>query len=216
MNSTKLPLYLSTNAGVTWQTNTLTSTAWSCVASSADGTKLAAANDAGPIYTSTNSGATWTSNNVPRGYFQAIASSADGTVLLAATDFNNTSTGAGAVYSSIDSGVTWVSNSFNGTFWQGVTASADGKKWTACGVVPPSYKGGIYASPPEVLLAGLLSPGDFIASWSTNGNGFALEQSSAPIGAPWFPVTNSIATTNGNYQVGLPLTGSSVFFRLKQ
>ncbi|MGB8368080.1 MAG: hypothetical protein ACLPYZ_09960 [Limisphaerales bacterium] len=55
---------------------------WSSVASSADGTQLAAV---GPyVYTSTNSGATWVSNSLPAGMV-GVASSADGNKLACAS-----------------------------------------------------------------------------------------------------------------------------------
>lgn len=110
---------------------------WMSIASSADGTKLAAVeggSQTGPICTSTNSGMTWITNNVPYLYWSSIASSADGTKLVAGVY-------GGAIYSSTNSGANWVSNSVPFTYWQGVASSADGKNWAA--VV---NGGGIYFS----------------------------------------------------------------------
>jgi photosystem II stability/assembly factor-like uncharacterized protein len=58
--SDNVPIYITTNAGVTWQQSTapLTNDYWSSVASSADGGKLAASSSTG-VYTSTNFGADW-------------------------------------------------------------------------------------------------------------------------------------------------------------
>jgi hypothetical protein len=56
------------------------------VASSADGSKLAAVANNSPIYTSTNAGATWISVSVvPNVPWVSVASSADGSKLVAAT-----------------------------------------------------------------------------------------------------------------------------------
>jgi len=94
--------YTSTNSGNTWISNTVPLYAkvlwkWDGIASSADGTRLAAVSQgAGVILTSTNSGATWSSNSVPvqLNWFN-IVSSADGTKLAALS----------------------VTNSFNGGIW---------------------------------------------------------------------------------------------------
>jgi hypothetical protein len=57
---------------------------WTSIASSADGTRLAAVATGNAIYTSANSGTTWTVTPVPEGNWVSIASSADGTKLVAA------------------------------------------------------------------------------------------------------------------------------------
>ena len=74
----------STNRGVTWVTNTLPSTNWSAVASSADGAKSVAVATGGSIYSSYDAGATWSPNDAPNLQWQAVASSADGNLLFAA------------------------------------------------------------------------------------------------------------------------------------
>src|SRR5437588_13003260 len=47
----------------TWTQTSAPSARWTCVASSADGSKLVAVGDLPGIYTSTNSGATWVQNS---------------------------------------------------------------------------------------------------------------------------------------------------------
>ena len=60
------PIYTSTNSGLTWCQTAAPSEVWQSVASSSDGSKLAAVVQYGGIYTSTNSGATWTqATNAP-------------------------------------------------------------------------------------------------------------------------------------------------------
>ena len=64
---------------------------WYGIASSADGTKLAAVVDGHNIWTSNNTGATWTEDtsvNATKGW-RAITSSADGTKLAAVARFEN-------------------------------------------------------------------------------------------------------------------------------
>ena len=107
---------------------------WHDIASSADGTKLAAVNYGsgygytGSIYTSIDSGANWIeriNSDVFKWY--AIASSADGTKLAAATY-------PGYIYTSSDSGVTWIerTNSVSRN-WTSIVSSADGTKLAASG-----------------------------------------------------------------------------------
>jgi hypothetical protein len=92
-------IYISTNGGFAWTKTAAPLVNWMAVASSADGSKLAAVgvgpNQWGaigpgipePIYTSTNSGATWKSNNVSAQLWKSIASSADGSKLVAAIEY---------------------------------------------------------------------------------------------------------------------------------
>ena len=73
----------STNAGVTWASNSLPDYgAGPSVASSTEGNKLVVVNNGGQIFTSTDSGTTWASNSLPGQVLQAVASSADGTRLV--------------------------------------------------------------------------------------------------------------------------------------
>ena len=58
---------------------------WASIASSSDGTKLAAVVSGGQIYSSTDSGVTWTAQESSRSWL-SIASSSDGTKLAAVVD----------------------------------------------------------------------------------------------------------------------------------
>ncbi|MEO6109755.1 MAG: prepilin-type N-terminal cleavage/methylation domain-containing protein [Candidatus Saccharimonadales bacterium] len=89
---------------------------WKAVASSADGTKLAAVVNSGFIYTSTDSGATWTQRDSSRSWTN-VASSADGTKLVATT--------YGFIYTSTDSGATWTQRA-SGQYWESIASSANG------------------------------------------------------------------------------------------
>src|SRR3974390_1811080 len=98
------------------QSWTLTSapiTNWSCVASSADGTKLTAGvcgqygnPPSGLIYVSTNAGMTWMPTSSPDTNWSSIACSADGKTLLATsvnfpTDPLHISTNSGSTWDTI-------------------------------------------------------------------------------------------------------------------
>ncbi len=105
--------------GQTWTlTSANTNLNWTSMASSADGSKLAAT--ASGIYLSTNSGAEWTTSSAPAEAWSSIASSADGTHLIAAD---------GSVYLSTNSGSTWTPlKTPPGNL---VASSADGSKLMA-------------------------------------------------------------------------------------
>lgn len=119
------PIYTSTNWGVTWTQTSAPSNFWSAVASSADGTKLAAAASGDGIYTSVNSGTTWTETAAPTGNWSALASSADGVKLVAAL-------AGDAIYISADSGQTWTPTSVPAEKnWNAIASSADGAKLVA-------------------------------------------------------------------------------------
>jgi len=127
-----VPIYTSTDSGTTWLPTSAPSNQWSCVASSADGSKLVAVaaynnsnTDYGLIFISTNSGASWNASSAPTNYWLSIASSADGTILVAGA--------TGGIFISTNSGTAWVSNSISADYpsgalpvWVSVASSADG------------------------------------------------------------------------------------------
>jgi photosystem II stability/assembly factor-like uncharacterized protein len=124
----------------TWTPTSAPITNWTSVASSADGTKLAATaglNEGGQqpqggIYVSTNAGASWTQTSAPITNWICIASSADGTKLVAGSGsiyFD------GAIYISTDSGKTWIEQTNNVPImnFASIASSADGTKLVAIG-----------------------------------------------------------------------------------
>lgn len=112
---------------------------WTSVASSTDGTKLAAAavgGGGGSIYTSTDSGVTWMERTTAGSrHWRSITSSADGTKFAAVA--------IGAyIYTSTDSGATWTEQTVDGSAqWISIAISADGTKLAAT-----VYGGFIYTS----------------------------------------------------------------------
>jgi cysteine-rich repeat protein len=92
------------------------------IASSSDGTMLAAVVSNGQIYTSTDSGVTWTARESARAW-RWITSSSDGTKLAAVVS-------NGQIFTSTDSGVTWTPTESNRS-WLAISSSADGTKLAA-------------------------------------------------------------------------------------
>ena len=76
-------LYTSGDAGSNWTVTVVPATNLTSIASSADGTRLAAVATGDTIYMSTNSGATWMAVGVPFESWTSIASSADGNKMAA-------------------------------------------------------------------------------------------------------------------------------------
>jgi len=208
---TEYYLYVSVDSGSTWQQVNedypmFHFEDWDGLASSADGTKLAAAatfSDSGPggIFTSTDSGATWAFTSAPSDNWDSIASSADGTKLLAGSDHG--------LYTSSDSGNTWQPvTGISGFEWEGVASSADGNELAAA-----ANSGNIYTwQLPVINLA--LSASNLAISWTTNQTGLAL-QTTTNLAAPnWITATNAVISTNGQYQILISPTTGNQFFRL--
>ncbi|MEI6075922.1 MAG: FG-GAP-like repeat-containing protein [Verrucomicrobiota bacterium] len=133
-------IWISTNSGATWTNRTPHAGDWTCVASSADGTRLVAVgcgsvdfraahdgtdiyNDGNSIWVSADSGATWTAQS-HISLWQAVASSADGSRLIAADDYS--------IWLSSDYGVTWSQTCTNQAYAvDSLASSADGTRYVA-------------------------------------------------------------------------------------
>ena len=143
-NSSPGQIHLSKNAGLTWETSTNSGTNywqfWLSIASSADGSILAAVTAGGSIYTSHDFGKTWVPTSAPNESWFSVASSANGDKLVAVGN-------VGPIYTSMDSGATW-QDATNAPVagWAAVTCSADGSKLAVVqwgGAVYTSADGGI-------------------------------------------------------------------------
>ena len=216
--------YISTNSGSSWVTNysDIQGGSW-VVASSADGTKLAAAVNFGngDIITSTDGGTTWVTNTVPQlSWWQGISVSADGTHLVAAA-WNGSDPQTGPIYTSTNSGLTWISNNVPNQTWQGLACSADGNEFVAVsedngnGIGSPGT-GQIWISQsqPVPQLNLTPSPFDLTLAWTVPSTNFILQQSADLIS--WADVTDSpvLIYTNLQNQVTLSPTNSAAFYRL--
>ncbi|MES2631230.1 MAG: Ig-like domain-containing protein [Patescibacteria group bacterium] len=116
---------------------------WLSLASSSDGTRLAAVGkDDGyqSVYLSSDSGTTWNQTTINEGQrWNDVALSSDGTKIVA------TATG-GYIYTSSDSGATWIERTAAGSRqWGAIASNADGTKLVA-GVGIFSGPGSIYTS----------------------------------------------------------------------
>jgi hypothetical protein len=90
-------IYLSANSGTSWTAANVPSLRWGGIASSSDGTRLAAAAWQGSIYVSADSGQTWSRANAPTQQWQTVSSSADG-IKLAAGIYD---TSTGGIYTAL-------------------------------------------------------------------------------------------------------------------
>jgi len=126
----------------TWLETSSPSLEWSCIASSSDGTKLAAAVGNNPtgggIYTSINSGATWHLTSAINQQWSGIASSSDGTKLVAVSYQLPSYTGS--IYTSTNSGATWSLSATNNNPFTCVASSSDGRHLATAGA------GGVFVS----------------------------------------------------------------------
>ncbi|MCA9336247.1 hypothetical protein KC955_00055 [Candidatus Saccharibacteria bacterium] len=95
---------------------------WRSIASSSDGSKLAAVVYGGSLYTSSDSGATWTERTAAGSRdWSSIASSSDGSKLAAVVY-------GGSLYTSSDSGATWKQETPPSRSWVSVAMSTDGSR----------------------------------------------------------------------------------------
>ncbi len=130
--------YIWTNgdSGLSWiQATNSGARGWQSIASSSNGTKLAAVQAYANIHTSTDRGASWTSRALNRAWV-SIASSSDGTMLAAVVN-------GGGIWMSSNSGATWTLVNPGGAIrnWESIASSSDGTKLAA--VVNPGF---IYTS----------------------------------------------------------------------
>ncbi|MFZ1075574.1 MAG: Ig-like domain-containing protein [Minisyncoccia bacterium] len=146
-------IYTSSDSGATWTDQVNAGLrSWTSVASSADGTKLAATVMGGNIFTSSDSGATWVEHSVGTGVhdWTSVTMSSEGSKLAVAdglAEVNGEGMSSGEIYTSSDSGATWVAQTGTGSrAWSGIASSADGTKlaatdangyvWTAVNSIP--------------------------------------------------------------------------------
>jgi len=151
------------NSAPPWVQTSAPITNWYSIASSSDGSKLAAVQYEGGIYTSINFGKNWTLQpGAPSAYWNSIASSSDGSKLAAMM-------GNGGIYTSSNCGTNWtLQGNAPSAYWTSIACSSDGSKLAAA--AGGGTGGGIYTS--------------------TNfGNNWSL-QPSAP-NARWYSIASS-------------------------
>lgn len=191
---------------------------WQAVASSADGSKLIAADqngnvNGGRIYTSTDSGITWTPRESYR-YWSSVATSSDGSKLVAVV-------GVGQIYTSTNSGVTWTARSIT-NYWSAVASSVDGSKLVSTvtgGQIYTSTDSGATWTPrdsarPWKAVASSADGTKLIAATGGDSDSGQI-YTSADSGVTWTPRESSrswtaVATSDdGSKLVAVAWTGSS-------
>ncbi len=130
-------IYRSANTGSSWSRVSATSRAYRCVASSSDGTYIAAGVSTGNIYVSADSGVSWTACAVSAAW-RGVAMSSDGHYMVGVI---NATSGNRGIYRSTDYGATWTQINSTGRSYRGVASSSDG---TVLAAIVNS--GGIYVS----------------------------------------------------------------------
>ena len=120
-------IWVSNDAGITWDKRTFGWKNWNKITSSSDGMKLAATVYDGNIWTSGDAGITWNERTVEGGKknWVSITSSSDGEK-LAATVQN------GKIWTSSDAGINW-DHPLKSTIkdWTSITSSSNGMKLAA-------------------------------------------------------------------------------------
>ncbi len=132
----------------TWQNDTSQPRMWQALASSTDGSRLAAISTNSPyIFTSTDAGANWTTRSVPdsAGGWDSIASSADG-MNLAAVSWTNMH-----IFTSTDGGASWTKQLGSAGYkWIHIESSANGQRLIASAARnydnEPVTNGGVFTS----------------------------------------------------------------------
>lgn len=147
-----IPPNAGATAGITLHNSTTGTSAsglyWNGIATSSDGTHMAATVNNGDIWLSTDSGAHWTDNTASGTRdWSGIASSANGAKLAATT-------ASGDVWTSTNSGASWTDHTTGGSSFIAITSSADGTNLAAIG-----SEGDIYTST------------DSGSTWVSNSNG---------------------------------------------
>ena len=190
---------------------------WSAVASSADGSHLAAAVNGGPIFVSTNSGVTWQASGAPSANWNTLVMSSDGRQLTATVN-------GGGLYSSPDSGVTWeAETNLPEANWSAVATSADGAQVVAVvrgGVIYTAQNPlpGPQTLPSPTPLPALhiqLTPEGVVLAWPASVTNAVLQQNLTLSGTHWTDSPVTPIVTNGQYQMTLPVTNNQSLYRLR-
>jgi photosystem II stability/assembly factor-like uncharacterized protein len=252
-NANDMTLYTSLDTGASWTPHNAVPysgpgyfTDWNCVASSADGTKLAAGieefdyigtqgttNSPGlysGIALSTDSGATWQPSSL-RGIWSTVASSADGST-LAAVGYTNENSPT-AVYVSTDGGGGWQQADLPDQFLTFVTVSGDGSTMVATGTnvftsrdsgaiwmewtnAPQGPYGPIFWTAPAAsadgtkLMVGAFGGGSPGTIYTSDDSGVTWESTNNAFSGAGF-LYASASSADGRELVALPRGGSYVF-----
>ena len=146
-------VWTSADAGATWTARTAPGDApWSSIASSADGTKLAAVGVGTQIWTSDNSGDTWQARDINRAW-DSVTMSADGSRMAAATLETTNGGNNGRIYTLEQTPGRpfgeggWIERA-ESQMWRSIASSADGSKLVAAAYqdVVTTQQAGVFTS----------------------------------------------------------------------
>ena len=118
-------IWRTTNSDASWIEAYAPQASWTSIASSSDGSKLAAVIYGDRIWRSTDSGASWTEAYAPQAKWTSIASSSDGSKLAAVID------GDYRIWRSTNFGASWLESYAYEAKWKSIVTSADGSKLAA-------------------------------------------------------------------------------------
>ena len=201
-------IWRSINSGAAW-TEDLSGglRKWASIASSADGTKLAAVDSSGNVYTTTSSGnGSWTTKPVG-GAHSLVSISCDSTGdYLAVVD--NSDLSGSYIYLSSDFGLTWTPQVTAGSHsWTTIKSSSDGASVVAGGVIATGSTYGMF----------IYSLGTPVPTWTKQLN---IVGPTGPGGVGGGVVTSSLIPDVGNaYDLGstgfpfrsLHVTGTTIY-----
>jgi hypothetical protein len=91
-------------------------------------------------------------------------------------------------------------------------AVADGDPFDYDAAMDMTYQ--LTVTGPSLRLA--LAGNNFVVSWPQTGSSYVLESTPKLDDATWSPVTGTVDSSFGNYQVTVPVAGASQFFRLRK
>ena len=185
---------ISTDWGLTWNTNSSWPDFKPCAAMSADGTMLImpsySYDTSGYIYVSPNMGTNWYQTSPPLGNWMAVACSPDGTKLLAGIY-------GGAIWISTNSGYIWnVSSSAGNSSWTSIATSADGNKLAASGsgvIYVSTNAGQVWRATSGRGSSVATTPSGGVLAATGNGSTYI----STNFGATWRTTTINGSTANG-------------------
>ncbi|MEO8429126.1 MAG: sialidase family protein [Verrucomicrobiota bacterium] len=200
-------LWTSTDSGLTWQFQNVPLGNWSCVGSSADGSRLVGMGG-GLAYRSEDSGTNWSKILVPVRTWTALASSADGTKLVAVASKQ--------IFLSSDAGITWTNSGAPRADWTSVASSADGSKVVAV-AGGNNAVGRIYtwrAALPALSIT--LSANTALISWPASATGFGLQENPDLNSKNWTDLTSTPTVTNQQNQLMVSTSNSARFYRLNR
>ena len=192
-NQTDAPIYVSADAGASWQQTSAPLVPWTSIACSADGNRLAAVYGGSHVYTSPDRGLTWT-NTLPgdsTNFLYLIVSSSDGNKLVtigngivcvstnAATSWERVGVAPGFIQVAASADATTLAliagpqlftSTDSGALWKPRTAEIAGSPYglTPRSVALSANGNRLFTSSPGLVFTAPLPPAVLSFSWQSN------------------------------------------------